>query len=1052
MKRNVLIFSALSLLAVTAIAASSKRAGVTVVVDADSADELVKHAVGEANLVHGLVRDTAAAGKLNASLLAAGKTGRITVSAREGARIPFVSDTVNVIVTDKPVTDDMRRALAPYGSAIDRAGKVLWSKPWPKAMDEWTHYLYAPNGNSVAKDELVGPPRRIKWLAGPRMLRHHDHLPSLNAMVSSGGRVFYIFDEASSASILFPPKWSLIARDAFNGVVLWKKKIPEWHPHLWPLKSMPASLPRRLVSVGDNVYVTLGVKAPVTQLNAVDGSEVKVFAGSEKCEEIIVSGDTLLALCLRGKGPLDDMDAKRGEYGKDGRATGFPFLKNLMGSNTSPLWLNAERRLIAYDLKTGKEKWHADGKYAPLSLATDGKRVYFHDSKCLGALDFKTGKQLWTSEDVPIWEAFYACYGASLVVHGDVVVFSGGENYDWQPPGTKRGADDTMTAVSAVDGKKLWSAAHPSSGYRSPEDLLIAQGLVWAPDSMKKGTSILNGLDPKTGKVKRSIDLNLGHGFHHRCYSSRATETYMLASKVGINTIAFDGKEITNDHWVRGACGYGFMPANGLIYATPDPCNCFPESKLNGFVGLAKADPELEAYRERAAGETKTEKGPAFKGIQDIKSGIQAVSHWPTYRANSARGSSTSIPLPGSFKQAWKLDVGGNLSAPVVADGKVFLSAIDEHLVIAVDSASGKQAWTYVAGSRVDSPPTVVGERLYFGSADGRVTCLKADDGKMAWRRRLAPTDEKIVNDGRIESVWPVHGSVVHHGGSIYAVAGRNMFVDGGLTMAALDPLTGEPRHSTTHSLDGRTSGMNAVPAKTDILSASGEKLFMRSLAYNGKCERIDERTRHVFSVNGYLNDSWFHRSFWTYAPSWSGGCGGFGKTGNSSHSGRIMASDDRDLYAFGRARYGWGSTFTYQLYKVPLATAAAASAPAAARKKGRKKSGGSGKSPRTWSVDIPVLARSIVRAGDKLLVTGPEKLYDENEIVQQLPGTAVYAKIADQAEKFNTKADLLVVDTADGSVLKRVRLDFAPVWDGVAVAEKSVFVSGSDGALYRLK
>ena len=1056
MKRTMLILTALVMAAALGGAAAPIRPGVTVVLDASSAEELVKHAGNEVNLVHGLVRDAAAVARLNAGLLAAGKAGRITVSAWDGTRIPFVADTVNVIVVAsgewQVASGDIKWALAPFGGVVDRAGRALWEKPWPEAMDEWPHYLYAPNGNSVAKDELIGAPRRIKWLAGPKMLRHHDHLPSLNAMVSSGGRVFYIFDEASSASILFPPKWSLIARDAFNGVVLWKKQIPEWHPHLWPLKSMPATLPRRLVSIGNDVYVTLGIKAPVTQLNAVDGSRVKVFAGSERCEEIIVAGDTLLALCLRGKGPLDDMDAKRGEYGKDGRATGFPFLKNLMGSNTSPLWLNAERRLIAYDLKSGKEKWRADGKYAPLSLATDNRRVYFHNSKSLQALDFETGKKLWTSDAVRIWEAFYACYGASLVVHDDVVIFSGGENYDWQPPGTKRGADDTMTAVSAVDGKKLWSAAHPSSGYRSPEDLLIAQGLVWAPDSMKKGSSTLNGLDPRTGEVKRSVELNFQHGFHHRCYSSRATETYMLASKVGINTIAFDGSETVNDQWVRGACGYGFMPANGLIYATPDPCNCFPESKLNGFVALAKANPELEAYRKKSAALIKAERGQAA-GVQASALLTKAPYSWPTYRANAARSSSTANALPGTFGQVWKQKLGGRLSAPVVASGRVYVSAIDANQIIAVGVDSGKTEWAHVAGSRVDSPPTVVGKLLYFGAADGTVTCLKADDGGTVWRRRLAPTEERIVSDGRIESVWPAHGSVTYHAGLIYAVAGRNMFVDGGLTIAALDPLTGEAKHITTHSLEGQTSGMNAVPAKTDILSASGANLFMRSLAYNGKCERVDQRTRHIFSVNGYLNDSWFHRCFWTYAPSWSGGCGGFGGTGNSNHSGRIMASDKADLYAFGRGRYGWGSTFTYQLYKAPLAMAAPTPAPAASKKKGRKKRGGGAKkSPRTWSVDIPILAHSIIKSRDKLLVTGPERLYDENETVQQLPDPAVLARIADQAKRWNTKADVLVIDTADGSVLKRVSLDFAPVWDGVAVAEQSVFVSGRDGALYRLK
>lgn len=1086
-------------------AADDTRVGITVVADANTADELLKHTRQEANLVHGLVKNAAAVDKLNDELLAAGRTGSVTVSVWDGAAIPFVSDTVNVIVAaDRQVTDEMRRALAPYGVVVARDGAKLWEKPYPKDMDEWSHYRYAPSGNGVSKDLRIGPPRCTKWLAGPEMSRHHDHLPSLNAMVSSGGRVFYIFDEASSASILFPPKWSLIARDAFNGVLLWRKNIPEWHPHLWPLKSMPATLPRRLVSIGDHVYVTLGIKAPVTQLNAVDGAETRVFAGSERCEEIVVSGDTLLAVCLSGPGPLDDLDAQRGETGTDGRTTSFPFQRKLMGGIKSPLWLNAQRRLIAYDLQSGKEKWHADGKYAPLSVATDGKRVYYHNGSSVEALDFNTGKKLWTSPEVPIWKDFFSSYGASLVVYDDVVIFSGGENYDWKPAGMV-GAVDTMTAVSAVDGKKLWRAAHPSSGYRSPEDLMIAQGLVWAPDTTKSSTSKLNGLDPKTGEVKRTVDLKLGSGFHHRCYPSRATEKYLLASKIGINSIAWDGTEITNDEWVRASCGYGFMPANGLIYATPDPCNCFPESKVVGFVALAKADPERAEFRRKTLGTIEPEKGPAFADA--VAGGEIDGSSWPTYRANSARNSSTRNAPPESFKPAWTTEIGGSLSAPVVADGKVFLSSIERNRMIAVDVDSGKKVWTYVTGSRVDSPPTVIGKRLYFGAADGTVTCLKTDDGKMAWRRRLAPTDERLVNDNRIESVWPVHGTVTSHNGLIYAIAGRNMFLDGGLYLCALDPKTGALKHGTQHVLDmavladrvdddgkvrDRTRSVvvrggvladrvaddgkvrkgfreksvtlrfyedgtqhvlemekihkpfDATPSKPDILSASGEHLFMRSLAFDTQCNMVGTDIRHIYSVNGYLNDSWFHRAFWTYATAWKGGPGGFYKIGNANHSGQIMAADDSHLYSFSRVAYGWGSAFTYQLYKAPLAEEKAAPSSTPSQKGGKTK--------RTWSVDIPVLARSIVKAGDRLLVIGPEKLYDQKEIIQRLPDPDADKKIADQDRKWYTEAILLVIDPADGKVLKNVKLDFAPVWDGVAVAKESLFVSGTDGVLYRLK
>jgi len=359
-----------------------------------------------------------------------------------------------------------------------------------------------------------------------------------------------------------------------------------------------------------------------------------------------------------------------------------------------------------------------------------------------------------------------------------------------------------------------------------------------------------------------------------------------------------------------------------------------------------------------------------------------------------------------------------------------------------------------VTGGRVDSPPTVIGELLCFGSADGRVTCLRTDDGRLVWRRRIAPTTEKIVDEGRVESVWPVHGSVTYHNNLIYAIAGRNMFVDGGLTMCALDPRTGEARYSEIHKLaPTATSGMNAVPSKPDVLSAKGDHLYMRSLVYDLRCKTTGTRQRHVFAVNGYLDDGWFHRAFWTYAATWQGGCGGFGSTGNANHSGRIMICDGSNLYAYGRQRYGWGSAFSYRLYKAPMAeSAAAATVGPVARKRGKGGKAKGRKTQRTWSVDVPVLARSIVKGGDKLIVAGPRKLYDEHVAIQKMEEASISDRISAQAESWNTQADLLVISAEDGEVIKTVNLDFAPVWDGMAVAEQALFVSGTNGILYRLE
>ena len=65
--------------------------------------------------------------------------------------------------------------------------------------------------------------------------------------------MFYIMDEGSRVSIQLPPRWKLIARDAFNGSVLWKREISEWHSQLWPLKSGPSQLARRLVIDGERL-------------------------------------------------------------------------------------------------------------------------------------------------------------------------------------------------------------------------------------------------------------------------------------------------------------------------------------------------------------------------------------------------------------------------------------------------------------------------------------------------------------------------------------------------------------------------------------------------------------------------------------------------------------------------------------------------------------------------------------------------------------------------------------------------------------------------------
>jgi outer membrane protein assembly factor BamB len=89
----------------------------------------------------------------------------------------------------------------------------------------------------------------------------------------------------------------------------------------------------------------------------------------------------------------------------------------------------------------------------------------------------------------------------------------------------------------------------------------------------------------------------------------------------------------------------------------------------------------------------------------------------------------------------------------------------------------------------------------------GRVRLLPArDDGQLVWRFHAAPEDRQVVSYDRLESVWPVHGSLLLLDGLVYGAAGRSGFLDGGISLFALDPVSGELVHETRWKARGPIS------------------------------------------------------------------------------------------------------------------------------------------------------------------------------------------------------------------------------------------------------
>ena len=1003
---------------------------------------------GNSTVVHGLATNAANLAAARKTIHNAGVTGKVAIDRLTGSRLPYVDNLVNLLVAENLGKVDMAevlRVLCPNGALYIRQGgtwKVI-RKPRPDNIDEWTHYLHDAGNNAVAADTVVGPPRRLQWQCGPKYTRHHDAMSSFSAMVSTGGRIFYIMDEGSTASLYLPPHWALIARDAFNGKLLWRRKIDTWYTRFKMNKDGPADAPRRLVAADGRVYATLQLQGPLTCMDAGTGETVRTFQETKGTEEILLSDGVLFVLV----GP--------GSIGKGGRSN-----------------RRAEKRTImALDARTGRKLWDASDVVAAMTMAVDGDRLYycnFEEKKVVG-LDRKTGRKLWASEPLAQPEKQRSFFASKLVVRDGVVLFAGGEHSGMiQSGGGARGSDD-LTALSAETGRTLWRAKHPPSGYSSPEDLFVIDGVVWYGASSNGGLDgTLTGTDLKTGKVTQEFPADeKSYWFHHRCYPGRATSNYIITSRTGMEFIDFRKKHWDLNHWTRGACLYGIMPANGLVYAPPAPCICYAETMLHSFCAMAPAG---SVRRDVNAEGPRLEKGPAYG--QDLK-GKAAADDWPTYRCTNARTGATGTRVPAQLHPLWETELGGKPSSVTIADGKMFVAAVDRHTIHAIAADTGKKRWQYTTGGRVDSPPTYSGGRVLFGCADGHVYCLRADDGALVWRFRAAPTDRRTLVYEQIESLWPVHGSILVRDGTAHFVAGRSAFLDGGMRFYRLNVGTGAlvsetvldaKNPKTGRNLQDTVKWLNMAVGRPDVLSCDDERIYMRSQAFDLQGKRLamgpalrgpregakqhGEGT-HLFCPTGFLDDTWFHRSYWLYGRKWSSGWNGYYIAGKHAPAGKILSVGENIVCGFGRRPqyYRWTVPLEYRLFAAHKEYTAPAPQPAAAGGR-RRRSPGPVANPRNfkWSMEVPILVRGMVLADKILFIAGPRDVMDET--ARGVRRTQAPLK---QEEALSGKSGgvLWAVSAEDGRKLHEVVLDAPPVFDGLAAANGRLYLTAVDGKVH---
>jgi hypothetical protein len=426
------------------------------------------------------------------------------------------------------------------------------------------------------------------------------------------------------------------------------------------------------------------------------------------------------------------------------------------------------------------------------------------------------------------------------------------------------------------------------------------------------------------------------------------------------------------------------------------------------------------------------------------------------------RTGATEDPLASELKPQWRTEFDGRLSPITVADGRLFVAQVDAHTVHAIQASSGRRLWSFMTGARVDSPPTIYRGLVLFGSRDGWVYCLRAADGQLVWRFQAAPRTTCAVAFEQLESLWPVHGSVLVKDGVAYAAAGRSSYLDGGIRLVGLDPASGQllcstqvaSRHtgaseppSIAEREEMATSfGQNNTDYKTflapdrsdafamegalaDVLVSDGRSIFLRHLRFDRQLTQQEEKRPHLFATSSLLDGTENHRMYWVL------GTGDFHGTKVafpwivnqlSVPYGLMLSYDGQRVWGVqrpGRKSQQQG----YQAFATPRPdpTNEANFVPDFQQRERHV-----AEVPQ-WTAQLPLRPRAMLRAGDSLFYGG-------------MPDT-LEAKSGEPSASIGT---LHRVSIADGQTLERVELPAPPVWDGLAAAHGRLYIATADGAI----
>ena len=968
------------------------RPGIVADIGCGNGEMAIALARGGVRLVHGLASDDALADAARRGTLEASVAGQVTIERQSGARLPYADDLLNVIVVEQYAAQrragltlgELWRVLAPYNTL------VLGGVEDEGALRAELAQLGCAPGALHEKGQWrwVGKPLPATMDEWPQ--RYHD---AGNSRVSHDQLV----GPATGFRWIQGPIWGYSPTGSLGQEVL----VADGRA-FYVEKSLPDKLTANLV-----------VRDAFNGLQLWTRSIVLDKANDT--EWATADGERLFTRISPG-GPVVALDAATGKLLWSSKFHGA-----FCCSDGLLLIRAAINQWVALSQQNGKlvHRFQVANSYHDAEmLAGDGMLLLLE----AGPAESADAKHL----DDPVWRT--ALLKQTGAARGKLVCFDLQTGaLRWKAPNTGNGwpywlckglvmtrnMGGQMQVFSTKDGAYRWSQLMGTKMFGFTAAFYM-QDAIWG----YQAKSWLQQYDPATGKVLK-VDSGRWKEFG-RCAADLATERWYLGQEMQITDLA-SGRTYDQD-FTRAACATGYTPADGLLLNHTHTCAC--ADYIRGVQGICcTPSPATDIV-----GDLPCEHGPAYG--QALPDAGAAADDWPTYRHDPFRSGGCLTPVNAAAHAQWSTLLSAPLSAPVVANGVVYLACVEQQRVVALDARQGKLLWDYPAGGRIDTPPTVYHGMVLFGCHDGWLYALRATDGLLIWRVRLAPEARYISVRDRLESAWPLFGAVLVDHDVIWAAAGRHGDADGGVWVATLDPASGRvlwhdnihgfPPYRTDSTLrlieargkipdDPTPAAMAAADPElvagldqrfaNDVLISNGKTIFLGGLGLDALTHQAGPPVGQALYTHGLSmpvdNMLWgvyWNRLDWTFAgkvdaPSW-------------------QSIKPRDAPSGNLIVLGGGNSYTVNFPNSVSAHGA-----------------------HSWSVALSgkwLIVKALVVAGDRLVVAC------------RLEGATPSSSVG----------DLRILSTVDGHELGRTLLPAPVRYDGLAIGSGILVASLEDGTL----